>query len=152
MGGAQGAVSLGVVTAVLQSAVVPVDGDGVGATDAGLLDAQVVTTATGERRRAALAAVGEGVGDNHGAVSLVLVGRRVGGLDVQVGSRDGLGHGDERAQLEQRELHDEKLKRRRRVERMRMRKRVFKSTKCSCNNWRRVDQWETEAKRREKKR
>lgn len=108
MGGAQGAVSLGAAIGalVLQSAVVPVDGDGVGATDRGLLDAQVVTATTGERRRAARAAT-QGVVEDHSAVGLVLVGRGVGGLNVQVGGRDGLGHGDERAQLEERELHDE---------------------------------------------
>ena len=38
-------------------------------------------------------------------MSLVLVGRGVGGFDVQVIGHDGVGHGDESAELEERELH-----------------------------------------------
>lgn len=99
MGGTQSAV----LRLVLQGAVVPVNGEGV-TTDGGLLLAVVVTAATGEGRGATGAAQ-DGFVEDDGAVRLVLVGRRVGGFDVQVVGHDGVGHGDESAELEERELH-----------------------------------------------
>lgn len=83
--------------------MVPVNGEGV-TTDGGFLHAKVVTAATGEGR-GATGATQDGLVEDDGAVSLVLVGRGVGGFDVQVVGHDGVGHGDESAELEERELH-----------------------------------------------
>lgn len=83
----------------------PVDFDGFVATDGGRVGVFVVTAATGEGAGGTLAVAEDIVLDDDGAVRLVLVGRRVGGLDVNLSSGDGLRQGGESAELEDPGLH-----------------------------------------------
>ena len=82
---------------------VPVDGQGVAA-HGGLQGAVVVAATTGEGA-GATGAAGNFVLEDDGAVRLVLVGRRVGGLDVKFTGRDGLREEGESAELEDPGLH-----------------------------------------------
>lgn len=89
---------------VLHKTLVPVDGQGVTA-HGGCESALVVAATTGEGAGAAISTAGNVVFEDDGAVRLVLVGRRVGGLDVKFTGRDGLREEGESAELEDPGLH-----------------------------------------------
>lgn len=90
-----------------EQTAVPVDRDLVIAADGGSLDTPV-TTATLGKGLGAAAAAEQVVLEDDGAVRLVLVGRGVSGLDVQLAGRDGLRERDEGAKLEEEGLHGAK--------------------------------------------